>query len=319
MLTPLLLALFTLQDAPAEPAAPQIPVLELAGHRSEVDFVGFEPRGVRLYSAARGGTIHAWDSRARRDLWTVEGPESGFVGFDVDLRGNFVHATFGSSLLSERAGDDGRPLRSMDVAVLDVSRLACDPKGRFVWLGNEKGTTWRVDLAAQEKWKESHANDGVTALAGDPLGRTVAVGGRDGTVKFVTAESGLRTGGVLEGHAGPVNALAWDARGRTLVTGGADRTLRVWSMPAEAQRRAIEGHEAAVRAIAFDPRGRCIASGDESGTIKLWNPMTGAELASLRHASPTAASALAFSPDGRWLASNGAGSRVLVWDLENGL
>jgi len=67
----------------------------------------------------------------------------------------------------------------------------------------------------------------VWALAFDPHGRTIAVGGTSGPIYLVSASSvALRQ--TLSGHSKGTISLAFSHDGKSLLSGGGDQHVRVW-------------------------------------------------------------------------------------------
>jgi WD40 repeat protein len=72
---------------------------------------------------------------------------------------------------------------------------------------------------------EGH-EDAVAGVAFDPMGRTLASGSGDETVKLweVASDKLLRT---LKGHVNLVWSVAFDPAGRTLASGSGDETVKL--------------------------------------------------------------------------------------------
>jgi RNA polymerase sigma factor (sigma-70 family) len=131
------------------------------------------------------------------------------------------------------------------------------------WSINSKEVLWQVELDRFES----------TALAVSSDGKSIAVGGSDGTTRLFEGESGksLRT---LKGHDGAVRAVAFGADGKRLVTGGADGKARVYDPGSGKELAVLKGHEDAIAAVAVGPDGRTIATGSADRTVKLWRVRT---------------------------------------------
>jgi WD40 repeat protein len=88
---------------------------------------------------------------------------------------------------------------------------------------------WNVSSGKNHTTLKGHAVK-TCSMNFSPDGKTLAVGGEDGTIKLwnVVKERELAT---LKGHAGEVRSLRYTANGQMLVSGSADKTIKLWDMP----------------------------------------------------------------------------------------
>jgi WD40 repeat protein len=77
------------------------------------------------------------------------------------------------------------------------------------------------------------------------------------------------------------------------------------------------GHGANISALAFSPDGKYLVSASEDATLKLWDPISGAEMRTLRGHS-NVVTALAVNADGREIASASLDHTLRVWNAATG-
>jgi WD40 repeat protein len=160
-------------------------------------------------------------------------------------------------------------------------------------------------------------------VAFSPDGKTLASGGKDGSVTLYDLDTKRPSGPPLKGHDYQVESVAFSPDGKKLASGDADGAIVVWDLvtrkPLEPP---LEGQDTGVTCVTFSPDGKILASsgtGAKTGgdDINLWEVATGQ-----RRRAPIdgdrQAMCVAFSPDGRLLASAGDGQRIIFWEASTG-
>jgi WD40 repeat protein len=310
----LVLALLALrpQDAPALP-----PSRTVGEHESAILQLAVSPDGEVLVTASKE-ELWAYDLGKDEALWTTSfragfpAPVTLSVGEELVAfhRGSAVAQLHELENGIERTGVGGT------TAMLSSRCLVLDAEDRWLWIGTDKGVVSRVVPDNVSSWSNRDLeNGGVTCLALDGKGKTLAVGGRDATVRFVGAKSANPDDKkVLEGHPKPVSAVAMDAKGALVVSGSEAGDVRVWKFSSGKEQHVLDRHAAAVTRLAIDPNGKLLASGDEEGAVHVWDLKKGEHLLQLAdHAGGV--TGLAFVGKGETLATSGGGAQVTVWDL----
>ena len=109
--------------------------------------------------------------------------------------------------------------------------------------------------------------------------------------------------------------VAFRPDGKQLVASGADGSVRVFDVPAGAERLKINGHSDWVTAVCYSPDGKLIATASRDKTAKVFDAKTGNLLVTHSgHDAPVRA--VAFAPDGTSVISAGGG-RIRVWSVQD--
>jgi WD40 repeat protein len=172
---------------------------------------------------------------------------------------------------------------------------------------------WRLDTGA-----EIFAVKGGGTLAFSPDGKQLALGGLDGTIRFVDVERHQPVQ-ALRGHAGPVNSMTFQPAnkdpGRTLLaSAGMDRSVRLWDPAGGGVVRTVGVHAQAVTSVRFSADGARLFSAGQDGQIKAWAASAGRGFRRLGGPFPGITNNLTFDAAGRLLAVAGLQS-VHVWDV----
>jgi len=160
----------------------------------------------------------------------------------------------------------------------------------------------------------------VTSLAFSSDGKTVASGGRDGSVMLWDSVTGQVRATLKRPQSSQVLSVVLSPDGKTLVAGGTDerRTdgdgmVSLWDVTTGQERVSLQRGKA-VRCVALSPDGKTLASAGHDG-VALWDASSGRLRATLPGRSE-AASAVAFSPDGRTLATGSGDGTAKLWTCD---
>ncbi len=295
-----------------------------------------DANGENIYATTSDGTLRAWGVRKRDSSWGVEcelpvkarlinqaakGREPFVIPLAVGRKililttGDSVAFTAYDLATGQRVGGHGGPPHADQ-----CTGLVCDPRDRWTWLGTDGGTVTRfLPRKIGGFWQRHLGNDGVSSMALDNKGDLLAVGGCDGSIRFVDSKSTkIDKKRVLKNHSEAVTALAWGRRGMFIMSGDAEGGLLVSSHANGEVRCRVEGHDATLRTLAVHPSGKWSASGDADGNILLWDSSLGKVLRRATHPGMERGGVfyLAFVERGRRLLS-AAGTKLLLWDVSN--
>ena len=306
----LLASLAPLQDAEAPPSR------EIGAHARPIRHLGLSSDGETLVTCSDDGSVHAWDLKEDELLWKQEeGLDRAPTGFSVGESLIAYHPGMAAAFLRELATGDQRSGVGGTTARSQSRCLSIDPMDRWIWIGTDEGVVTRVIPDAVNSWSNRNLeNGGVTCMAMDPKGKTLVVGGADGTVRFVGAKSAnVDDKKVIEGE-GRVLRVATDPKVGYVVLGSEAGLLQVWKASNTRLRHTLEGHVADISALAVEPKGKRFASGDEGGHVRIWTLSKGESLLALDLEGVI--TGLLFLDKGKTLATTtDASNRVTLWDL----
>lgn len=275
--------------------------------------VAFRRGGDILAAGSEDGTVHLWDLPTHKPRAPLKGHSGGVRSVVFSRDGRFIAtgSTDGSVRLwdAETGEDLFGPLKQSG----EVGSVAFSPDGHTLTSTSDADpgvSLWDVDTGKLRTRLLDYDNISVSA-AFSPDGRTLATGIQNGAavVRDVATDTVLAE---LRGHTDSVWSVAFSPDGRTLAT-GSDATVRLWDVPAGANRAPLMGHTGTVWDVAYSPDGRTLATGSVDGTVRLWDVTTRKSSPPLENGA--AVRAVAFSPDGHTLATGSVDNTATLWDL----
>jgi WD40 repeat protein len=178
--------------------------------------------GEAIALSSQDGSVRVWDTRTGQLRQTLQGEPGGVseMAFTFDHR--LLAVPQGDNLtLWDVAG--GKTVRKLPK--FGSIRVQFAPDG-MTFLGFRQGlTVWETWTGRERLRWDVKLPLGVITFS--PDGRTVAVGGSDGTIHVHDLFDGHELI-KLEGHRGAVRSLAYSRDGSLLASGGADTTVLLW-------------------------------------------------------------------------------------------
>ena len=248
----------------------------------------FSPDGQTLATAYSGGSVELWDTRSQRSRKTLAAPDpaKGPVGGNVE-----VAFSPDGSLLSTVGGRSAR-------------------------LWNVQDGTLLADVLIDDV-------QFLLSTAFSPDGRTVAVSGHPGSVRFLDVPTRkIRAGLSREADFAGYDHLTYRSNTQLFMsTGGSIELLDLTANRSVGTFEPAKPGGGGANNLALSPNGKLLAGGFTDGSILLWDVETqrpvDRQLAKL--GSHTGGiNGLAFSPDSQTLATAGDDRTIKLWDVGGG-
>lgn len=291
--------------------------VKFKGHADGVNQLVFSPDGSRLVSASDDTTVKIW-SVTGDELRTFRGHASQVAGVAFSPSGQVV-----------ASGAWDETIRLWDLASTQEPMSLQRPREIYIvsfspdhrWLaGAGNGFIGAFDASTfLPRWSDSvpeFVRRGNVRF--DPTGKTVALGGIDGSIGIRDAQDGrpVRTFKALDNQE--VTSLDFTHDGEIVAAGGY-RQVALWKASGGHQLATLSGHSDWVMTVAFSPDGTRLASAstETDRDIRIWDVATGRGVRSLV-GHEGAVHGLVFSSDGRHLFSGSNDEMIRTWDVETG-
>jgi len=207
------------------------------------------------------------------------------------------------------------PARSLSDGRLDVT-LAVTGDGRRVVTSSDDGIVV-LDAVTLQPVLRRAVRAARTALSTD--GRTLLVGGRDGSVGFLDLVTGeLKQ--AAHAHTGEIADAVFTPDGRRAVTAGVDGRVTVWDAARGLQIETLTANAGRLAALALSRDGATLYGATQGGTVYVWD-LTGSRRLDGRFDIPSPGATELLPPfdlagNGRSIAVADTNGTVSVVDLE---
>jgi WD40 repeat protein/class 3 adenylate cyclase len=298
-------------------------LLTLSGHGGPVGDVAWHRDGTRLITGGADATAKIWDvtPAGTRDRLTLIGHE-GSVS-------SAVYAADGSVLIT--AGSDGTarlwdPSSGAEIARIEdtsIQDASLSPDRTLLVTAGDQPAVWDVSSGRTvTRLDPRDESESYPSAAFDPDGRSVIVGGSNGTATLFDAGTGSIVQRFVHSRLSSqlnaaVAAVAFSSDGSLLATASADSKAKLWSVATGKLVRTFEEHTSPVNSVAFGPGGGRVVTSSLDGVAHVWDARSGRVLATLRGHAGVVWDA-EFSPDGRRIATAGEDNTARLWDAATG-
>ncbi len=266
---------------------------------------------------AREHEVRIWDYANDRFLGQPISFPQQVTSIDVSTDGKrFVAAS----------GDRSLQVREIDTGELVGPAISLYETAGHVFFVDQGRAICAVDVTGQvSNWDFStglrvgsnfHSPIDLTVATRNPSGQLLALGGTDGTTRFVWRASGTEASSLVH-NAERVTEIEFFSDGHSVAIGGSDGILQIWDLAGSHPTAHVFQHEGKVRNALFIPNGtRCVSVGLD-GTGYLWDTASGEKIGQpLRH--DAGIYECATDPGGRMVATAGGDATAKVWDSFTG-
>lgn len=291
----------------------------LIGHTGDVIGVAFSPDGKLLASSAQGDPVaRIWDTATGKQVRMFKGHSDWLRSVVFSPDGKLLATGSVDKTVRLWNVADGSLLSTLEGYTDFVGSLAFSPSGSLLASTARDGTVrlWNVATSRPQAGFDYSPRINPTdnkpiwttgvAFSPDPAGKRLAVGGYDGTITLIDAQTGT-VERRMSGHKGPVvlRGVVFARDGKTLFSASTDGTVRQWDVETGTELGQFEGHNLTVIGIALSPDGNQLASSStDEGSIIVWKVADRTKINELRGGQGLVTS-LAYSPEGRALALTG--------------
>jgi len=267
-------------------------LVEWKGHEGGVTSLARSEDGLWVASGGLDGTVRLWDADGGGDMGVFREHEDEVYAVAFSPDGQWLASAGYDRRVVVRGVPEGELVQEFADLPTWCLSVGFSPDGERLAAGGADGVTRIWEVESGEVVTEVPGRGTVEAVAWDPEGRWLALGGVG--VRLVDAESG-RPARTWSEHKQKVAALAWSPSGELLASASWDGTARVWDAESGDVVHVFEC-EAPVWAYVG------LAEGATPPEARMRLPLT----------------CVAWSGDGERLATGGAGRVVWVWDVATG-
>jgi WD40 repeat protein len=322
-------------------------------HASVVHAVSISANGGRVSTAAEDGVVRVWDVASGRELQRFSQHEGGvlsvalaadgkklvsggadktaqvasiaaeklFVAGETKL-GDAVFLSDGSAVATSGSDKqvkiwdaDGKPIRQLSGAAVELARLAIRGDGMQIAAADSEGRLflWSATDGKLQQTIETGAVINDLCYSSDH--QRIAAAGADNHLRVFRTDDGQPLQDQVA--AAPLLAVRFSGSGSELLTGSADKSASVWAYASPTPVADLAGHTGPVLNLAYSGDGKLLASTSSDGTIRTWNLETNQAIRAIGgHVGSVYA--VRFTSDSQQLVSCGADGTVRVWTTASG-
>jgi len=216
--------------------------------RMTLKVVAFGPDVELIAAGDEKGRVGLWSASSGNSLQLVEGVSE----WSYDEVSAIAFAPDGTSLAAAHRSGKIRIWQVRNRQLEQVRDFQVD-QDFAASAGSSSG------VPATQRIAKGHAIP-IEAVAFDPQGQTIVIGGSDGIIRVWNLRNG-QLSSVLEGHPGAIRELSYSPDGKHLASASAgdprQGTLRVWNTKTWQPEGSYEAHM--IRSLALHPDGRTVA------------------------------------------------------------
>ena len=293
----------------------------LKGHSEEVVAITFNPDMRTVASGSKDGSVRIWDITSGENKLTLDGYFDAFTSFDVSLDGKTIVMAGKDSNICLWDATSGKLEKTFAKEWFHrkhgVGTIAFSQDGNFIVITNAGKFLWDRNTG-KPMVLFLQPGGSVWSVAFSPDGKTMVVGGGDGTIQLLDMDRRGAQKQVIAAHEERVISVAYSPDGKTIISGSADKTIKLWDANTTAEKKVFAGHANGLTDVALSSDGKTIAAVDNTAMIYLWDVETGTQKKFRpRHAEGVLS--VAFSPNGKRLATGDIDGAVYISGTESGI
>lgn len=272
-----------------------------------IESLAFSPDNSVLASSDNSGKIRLWNSHTLQPLGELL--QAGITGkvdshtLAISADGKILASAISPMPFSKELEVTTWDLSAVQQAKTPILNRATyvlespawgvsfDPNVRNLYIGLESGpvAVWDVRAGKRNDVTITGPSLPVAALAFDPLGKVLAMGGchtgaassegcREGEIRLWNLESAQPLGELLVGHANGVNLVLFGPKGRTIIADDGDQKTMVWDLETRQIIREVPRPCCSEDlSLALHPHGHMLAMSAAAGNVRLlrWTDVVG--------------------------------------------
>jgi WD40 repeat protein len=264
--------------------------LSFVWHKGAVRRVAISSDGKRILAVSQDGTRTVWDVHSGWEQFSLQGPTNPFY---------YDKLYFSEEFSSEES------------RIIGVQRQF----GRSEYIPESTLTVWDAENGEEKFTLRGHHSGKVSSLAISSDGKRIVLGGGDGTIRLLDADTGVEKL-TLKGHTGQISVVAISSNGKHIVAGTMAGVIKVWDTDSGREKLSFVWHTGAALGVAISSDGKRIladALGNEGAvrTFTVWDTETGQEKLTINNMR-----IYAISSDWNRIVEGHEDGTITIWDLE---